>query len=134
MKAAWQNPSLFAGWPSHVNMLFADIYYVIGKIIATSLVQGGEPPLSFSAAVADFIVYDKVCSKPCVDDILVSDVHEAIRNPHAWVCLITACNVHMHGYLQMSHITLNRPFFRLRVICAVVTPIQEVGGTQQFRQ
>ena len=55
------------------------MYYVIGKIIATSLMQG-EPPVCFSAAVADFIVYDKVCSKPCVDDIPVSDVHEVISS------------------------------------------------------
>lgn len=85
MKAALQNPSLFTGWPSNVipihniSAVADNMYYVIGKIIATSLVQGGEPPVCFSAAVADFIVYDKVCSKPCVDDIPVSDVREAIR-------------------------------------------------------
>lgn len=88
IKVALQNPSLFTGWPSHVipvhniSAVADNTYYVIGKVIATSLVQGGEPPVCFSAAVTDFIVYDKISSKPCVDDIPENDVREAIRKVH----------------------------------------------------
>ena len=48
-------------------------FFVIGKIIATSLVQGGEPPACFSEAVADYLVYDEIKCSPCLDDI--SDYH-----------------------------------------------------------
>jgi hypothetical protein len=63
MKAALQHPLLFIGWPDHVvpvhiHAVAETKYYLTGKVIATSLVQGGEPPVCFSAAVADFIVYD----------------------------------------------------------------------------
>ena len=85
MKTALQHPMLFIGWPDHVipvhnnNAVAENKYYLVGKIIATSLVQGGEPPVCFSAAVADFIVYDYVRSKPCIDDIPESDVCEAMK-------------------------------------------------------
>ena len=84
MKTALQHP-MFIGWPDHVipvhniNAVAENKYYLVGKIIATSLVQGGEPPVCFSAAVADFIVYDSVRSKPCIDDIPESDVREAMK-------------------------------------------------------
>lgn len=43
--------SLFAGWPANVvpvhnvHAVAANEYYVIGKILAMSLVQGGQPPV-----------------------------------------------------------------------------------------
>ena len=85
MKAAFQQPLLFSGWPDHVvpvhniNAVAENVYYRIGKVIATSLVQGGEPPVCFSTAVADFIVYDSVCSRPSIDDIPNREVREAMR-------------------------------------------------------
>ena len=93
MKAALQQPLLFTGWPDHVvpvhniNAVAENKYYLIVKVIATSLVQGGEPPVCFSDAVADFIVYDSVRSKPSIDDIPDIDVHEAMRKVLASVCV-----------------------------------------------
>ena len=93
MKATFQHPLLFTGWPDYVvpvhniNAVAENKYYLIGKVIATSLVQGGEPPVCFSAAVADCIVYDSVRSKPSVDDIPDSDVCDALRKVLANVCV-----------------------------------------------
>jgi hypothetical protein len=42
----------------NINAVSDNKYYIIGKMIATSIIQGGQPPLCFSAAVADFLVYD----------------------------------------------------------------------------
>ena len=85
IKEAMQQPMLFTGWPEHlipvynINAIFENKYYVIGKMIATSLIQGGQPPLCFSTAVADFIIYDSVRSKPCIDDIPDHYVREEVR-------------------------------------------------------
>ena len=73
---------LFIGWPQNVvpvhnvEALAKNEYYVIGKIIATCLVHGGQPPVCFSAAVADYMVYNEVKGNPCI-----SDVHDySVRN------------------------------------------------------
>ena len=50
MKEAFSISGLFVGWPQNVipvhnvEALADNKFFVIGKIIATSLVQGGEPP------------------------------------------------------------------------------------------
>ena len=31
-------------------------------------VQGGQPPVCFSTAVADYLVYGEITSQPCIDD------------------------------------------------------------------
>ena len=106
MKAALQHP-LFTAWPDYVlpvhniNAVAESKFYLIGKIIATGLVQGGEPPVCFSAAVADFIVYDSVRSKFSIDDIPDHDVRDALRkvlvhdkvHVHVHVCVIHAITV-----------------------------------------
>lgn len=90
IKEALQSSSMFVGWPDHVipvhniNAISENKYYIIGKMIATSLIQGGQAPLCFSAAVADFMVYDSVRSKPCIEDIPDHHVREAMSE----VCII----------------------------------------------
>ena len=44
-------------------------FYMIGKMISTCIIQGGEAPVCFSNAVADFLVYDEVHSPVCIEDI-----------------------------------------------------------------
>lgn len=88
MKAALQHPLLFVGWPDHVipvhniNAISENKYCLIGKMIATSVVQGGQPSVCFSAAIADFMVYDSIRSKPCIDDIPDHEVRQAMREVH----------------------------------------------------
>ena len=66
---------LFAGWPEHVvplhniDAVATNKYYVVGKMLASCLVQGGQPPVCFAHAVADYLVYDQVRSIPCIEDI-----------------------------------------------------------------
>ena len=66
---------LFAGFPDHVVPLHnveavaKNVYFVIGKMIVTCIVQGGEIPICFASAVADYLVFDRVSSKVCLDDI-----------------------------------------------------------------
>ena len=85
VKEALQQPTLFVGWPDHVipvhniDAVSDNKYYIIGKMIATSIIQGGQSPLCFSAAVADFLVYDSVKSKPCIQDIPDQHVCEALN-------------------------------------------------------
>ena len=59
---------MFGSYPNHVvalhnvDSLVHNKYYIIGKMIATALVQGGKPPVYFAGAVADFIVFSTVKS------------------------------------------------------------------------
>ena len=84
-ESSFATSTVVHGWPDHVlpvhniNAVAESKFYLIGKIIATGLVQGGEPPVCFSAAVADFIIYDSAHSKSSIDDILDHDVRDALR-------------------------------------------------------
>ena len=57
------------GYPSHViplhnvDALAHSKYFIVGKMMATAIVQSGQPPVYFANAVADYIVYDSMrCS------------------------------------------------------------------------
>ena len=58
-------------FPSTVwrQLLPTGSYYIVGKMIATCLVQCGQPPFCFAAAVADYLVFDEVKSEPSLNDI-----------------------------------------------------------------
>ena len=66
---------LFVGWPNHVvplhnvAALSHNKYYVIGKMLAVAIVQGGQPPVYFCSSVADYLVYDRVSSPVNLEDI-----------------------------------------------------------------
>ena len=42
---------------------------MIGKMLATCMIQGGKPPVCFSNAVAEYLAYERIESHPCIDDI-----------------------------------------------------------------
>ena len=80
-----RRPSLFTGWPHNVvpqhnvEAVANNTYFTIGKLLATCLIQGGEPPACFSPGIADFIIYDEVLSNPCLKDIPSQDIQETLR-------------------------------------------------------
>ncbi len=72
IREVFSRSGLFSGYPEHVVPLhnvqaLAD--NLVGRMIATCVVQGGEAPLCFAKAVADFIVFGHVESCVCLDDI-----------------------------------------------------------------
>lgn len=73
---------LYYGWPDHVvplhciEAITTNQFYMIGKMLVVCMIQGGEPPVRFSKAIADYLAYECIESLPCIDDI--SDVN--IRN------------------------------------------------------
>lgn len=77
--------SLFGGFPSNVvplhniNAVTKATYFVVGKIIATSIIQAGEAPTCFAQAVADYLVYDRVVSPVCLDDIPDYEVRDCLK-------------------------------------------------------
>lgn len=48
-------------------------------MIVTSIVQGGEVPACFAQAVADYLVFDRVTSPLCLDDIADHEVRESLN-------------------------------------------------------
>ena len=85
MKEAFSFSGLFFGWPSNVipihnvEALADNKYYIVGKLIATCLIQGGQPPVCFSCSAADYIVYDEIKSNPCLDDIPDCSVRQKLE-------------------------------------------------------
>lgn len=77
--------SLFAGFPSNVvpvhniKAVSDNTYYIIGKMIATCIIQGGEAPACFAHAVANYLVTDRVVSPVCLDDIYDYEVRDRLR-------------------------------------------------------
>lgn len=75
LKEAFTSSGLFVGWPQNVipihsvEAVAANKYYIVGKMISTCLVQGGQPPACFAAAVADYLIYDEIKSEPSLSDI-----------------------------------------------------------------
>ena len=54
-------------------------YFVVGKMIATAIVQGGQPPVYFAGAVADFLVFDSVKSPVDVEDIPNFEIRQSLE-------------------------------------------------------
>ena len=75
---------LFSGWPECVVPLH-DVHavannkiYVVGKMLATQ----GEPPVCFTKAIADYIVFDNISSPPCIDDIPDFEIKQLLLKVH----------------------------------------------------
>ena len=85
IKECMQTSSLFSGWPENVvpqhnvEAVANNTYYIVGKLIATCIIQGGQPPLCFSKAVADFLIYNEVRSNVCLEDIQDGSVRDKLK-------------------------------------------------------
>ena len=77
--------SLFQGYPSHIVPLHnieavtSNIFYIIGKILATCIVQGGEAPVCFSKAIGDYLIYDEIRSPVCLEDIAGQEIQNNLQ-------------------------------------------------------
>ena len=75
LKDAFTSSGLFIGWPPHtiplhhVEAVATNKFYIVGKMMSTCLVQGGQPPVCFADGIADYLIYDEVRSGPCIADI-----------------------------------------------------------------
>ncbi len=84
---------LFIGWPDHVvplhnvEALGHNKFYVVGKMLAISIIQGGQPPVYFSSPVADFMVYDRVNSSVDIEDIPDFQVRQELYKVYLHVFL-----------------------------------------------
>ena len=92
---------LFAGWPNNVVPLHsvetvaANKFYIIGKMITTCLVQGGEPPVCFAEAVAEYIINGEINCSPCIEDVPDNEVQEKLTKVYTLFSL-----VHTDGMLN----------------------------------
>ncbi len=63
MRECFSKSGLFRGWPCNtvpahnVEAVADNKYYIVGKMVSMCIVQGGQPPLCFAEAIADFDVY-----------------------------------------------------------------------------
>lgn len=75
LREIFDKSGLFYGWPDHVvplhhiDAIMTNQFYMIGKMMVACMVQGGEPPVCFSKAVADYLAYERIESHPCINDI-----------------------------------------------------------------
>lgn len=74
-KEIFTKSGLFCGWPNNVvpihdaRAVASNKFFTIGKMISSSLIHGAQPPVCFSHAVAEYLVYDEVKCRASVDDI-----------------------------------------------------------------
>ena len=66
----------------------ANSYYIVGKMIATCLVQGGQLSVCFAAAVADYLVFDEIKSEPSLNDIPDYTVRNKLEKVCAKLCIL----------------------------------------------
>ena len=85
IQSAAYTSGLFAGLPGHltpihsVEALSSNKFYVVGKMLATGLVQGGQPPVCFAKPVADFLAFESVKSVVDLEDIPECDIIESLK-------------------------------------------------------
>ncbi len=96
LNAITSKSGLFSGFPDHVvplhnvKAVVNNKYFVVGKMM---LVQGGQPPVYFAAAVADFLVFNQVKSPVNINDIADFEVR---------ACLQKVCNSGRHRHQEPS--------------------------------
>ncbi len=84
LKESFHSSGLFVGWPSNVlpihdiGAVAANKFYIIGKIMATCLIQGGQSPLCICHAVAEYLVFDEIKFEPILEDIPDVDVRQGL--------------------------------------------------------
>ena len=89
---------LFEGWPSNVTFCYNieavanNTYYIVGKLISTCLVQGGQPPACFST---DYLVYGRVMCEANLSDISDCDIKQKLEKVSKFCA---KCNVVILGY------------------------------------
>ena len=94
-KEIFLHSGLFCGWPYRVvvvqtiQALASNKYYVIGKILSASLIQGGQPPSCFCGAIADFLVYGVVRSPTDIKDIPDYDIQQLLFQVYYYDCTAT---------------------------------------------
>ena len=97
-KEAFTISGLFVGWPNNVILvhnveaLAANTYYIIGKMISYCLVYGGQPPVCFSQAIAEYIIYNEIRCQPSLDDIPDHVIKQKLVQVYLVVYYLVCCN------------------------------------------
>ena len=74
-KELFTQSGLFCGWPNNVvpihdaEAVASNKFFMIGKMISTSLIHGAQPLLCFSHGVAEYLVYDEIKCPASLEDI-----------------------------------------------------------------
>lgn len=77
--------SYFVGFPANVvpvhniEAVVKNINFIIGKMLSTSIIQGGEAPAYFARPVADYLVFNRVESAVNLDDISDFEIRDSLR-------------------------------------------------------
>ena len=75
----------YEGWLDHVlpvhnvTALANNKFYIVGKMVATVLVQGGQLPAYFAGAIADFLCFERVTCLTDIDDIADVEVRSSLQ-------------------------------------------------------
>ena len=95
MQSAVSSSGIFVGSSGHVvpmhslEALSSNKFYVVGKMFATSIVQGGLAPFCFAKPEADFLVFGTVKSAIDLKDIPDFDIMQSMIKVSLWLLLYT---------------------------------------------
>lgn len=103
-----------------MSMLLLTTNFVVGKMLATCLVQG-ESPVCFAKAIADYIVFDNISSPPCIDDIPDFEIKQLLLKVHL---VLRKCTVYIiYDYISPFYYeTLYLNIGALRCVVPTRTP------------
>ena len=93
LRDVFSRSGLFTGYPDHVvpvhnvEPLENNKFFIVGIMIATSLVQGGESPSSYANTVADTLVFGDVRSAVCLEDIPDYTVRSTLKEVRLLCCI-----------------------------------------------
>lgn len=131
IREMFSKSGIFFGWPENVipmhnvEAVAKNKFYVIGKMITTSLVQCGVAPQCFARAIAEYLVFDHIRCTPCIDDIPDIEVKDmllkvshftythAIMFPFVWTSTLLfktrsrEMSITLLSYIVRSNYTFN---------------------------
>ena len=74
---------------------------MVGKMVSTCLVQGGQPPVCFADGIADYLIYDEVKSEPCIADITDCIVRRKLNQVCGESTIVHIYSAFMHVLSQL---------------------------------
>ena len=124
MRECFNKSGLFVGWPSNtvpvhnVEAIANNKFYIVGKMLSTCIIQGGQPPVCFSQGIADYLVYDEIRSKPCLEDIDDYAVRQKLLKVRLFLLVIVCVTLYGKMRQLTNFVARNTDRYILRQSCA----------------
>lgn len=92
----------------NIDAQFNNLYRIVGRMLATIIVQGGESPAMFTKSVVDYIVTGDLHKVTCtIDDIPDAEIRTTVQQASCSIHLVLVENQYYHSRQHWWLIGLN---------------------------